>query len=406
MKSRERVNLALNHKEADRVPLDFGGIPGTGISAIAYNKLKNYLDINRDKPTRVVDMWQQLAMVEIEIKEYFKIDTIGLWPEIKWKESCLPDGSKSLVPENWTTEMLEDNSEVHLENNIPMAKRPANGIYFDPIVTPLEDASLEDLEGFSWDSAFSFYILPGLDKLDMYLEGLEKRARFLRENCDLAVIGIFGGSIFEAAYGLRGFENFMMDLMANKKFAVKLLDKLVIHNIEYFKRYNELVGDKIDVIMVGGEDLGTQRNLLINPELYREIIKPRQQELWQYIKANSDAKLLLHSCGSIKEILEDFRESGIDAINPVQISAENMEPQFLKEEFGDRMTFWGGGCDTQHTLPEGTPEEVAEETKNNILTFKKGGGYVFSQVHAIQHNVPVENIVSMYETAYRHSFYE
>ena len=405
MKSRERVIKALNHEEPDRVPIDLGAAAPTGISAMAYNRLKDYLGINAGE-TKLIDMWQQVAMVEVEIRDRFNVDTIGLWPEGEWKDSKLPDGTDCKVPEGWNSKKLEDGSEVQIENGRQIAKRPSEGIYFDPIYTPLADAKIEDLDDFVWHSPFSFYKMPDLDKLDMFVSNLEERGKFLYDNSDLAIVGNFGGSIFEAAYGLRGFENFMIDLMVNKKFAEKLLDKLVKHNKEYFKRYNEAVGEYIQVIMVGGEDIGTQRNLVINPETYREMIKPRQQELWQFINENCDAKIMIHACGSIDKIIDDLHEAGIEVLNPVQTTANNMEPRRLKKEYGDKLSFWGGGCDTQKILPRGTPDEVREEVKKNMKIFKPGGGFVFNQIHIIQYNVPPENIIAMFDTAYEHSNYK
>jgi len=404
LKSRERVIKALNHKEPDRVPIDLGAAAPTGISAMAYNRLKDYLGINAGK-TKLIDMWQQVAMVEVEVRERFNVDTIGLWPAGEWKDSKLPDGSNCIIPQGWKSEILDDGSEVQIENGRQIAKRPAEGIYFDPIYTPLADATIEDLDDFVWPSPFSFYKMPDLDNLDMFVSGLEERGKFLYENSDLAVVGNFGGSIFEAAYGLRGFENFMIDLMDNKKFVEKLLDKLVKHNKEYFKRYNEAVGEFIQIIMVGGEDIGTQRNLVINPDTYRELIKPRQKELWQFINNNCDAKIMIHACGSIDKIIDDLHEAGIEVLNPVQTSANNMDPRNLKKKYGKKLSFWGGGCDTQKILPHGTPDEVKKEVEKNMKIFKPGGGFVFNQIHIIQYNVPPENIVAMFDTAYKHSHY-
>src|SRR5690554_6246519 len=335
MNSRERVKITLNHEEPDRIPIDFGSIPSTSISIIAYNRLKEYLGLKINK-TKVLDMWQQLALVDIEIRDYFKIDTVGLWPEKKRKEAKLASNILGEIPENWKSKMLENGSEIHVENGIEMAKRPAEGYYFDPIYKPLEKATLEDLDNFVWPSQFSFYRVPDPENLNPLISGLKKRGKFLYKNSDLAIVGNFGGSVFETACGLRGFDNFLIDLVNNKKFAAKLLDKIVKNNIEYFKKYNDAVGEYIQVIMLGGEDLGSQRNLLISPNLYREMIKPKQEELWQFIKKNCDAKLLVHSCGAISDIINDFQEIGMDILNPVQTSAKNMNPEELKTMYGNK----------------------------------------------------------------------
>lgn len=404
MNSRERVVKALNHEEPDRVPIDLGAMGSSGISAIAYNRLKDHLGIESGS-TKVIDMWQQLAKPELEILERFHIDTIGIWPRGEWKQSLLPDGSDCLIPQGWKTKKLEDGSEVEIEAGKELARRPKDGIYFDPIYSPLKDATIEDLDDFVWPAPFSFYKMPDPNNLEIYLNGLEDEAKYWYNESDLALVGNFGGSIFEAAYGLRGFEQFMVDLMIDKKFAGKLLDKLVDANIEYFKRYIDCVGKYVQVIMVGGEDIGTQQGLEISPDLYREMIKPRQKRLWQFMKKHSDASLVVHSCGSIVDIIDDFAEAGIDSINPVQISAEGMDPKHLKNKFGEKVTFWGGGCDTQQVLPFGTPEDVRKEVKENISIFAPGGGFIFNQVHDIQYNVPPENIVALFDAAYEFSKY-
>lgn len=404
MKSRERVLKALRHEEPDRVPIDFGATGSSGISAMAYNKLKDYLGI-KTGTTRVFDMWQQLAKPEPEILERFHVDTVGIWASGGWRPSLLPDGSRCEIPQGWESTTLEDGSEVELEQGYKLARRPPGGIYFDPVFHPLENATIDDLDNFTWPAPFSFYKLPDKSNLDIYLTGLKEEARYWYEESDLALVGNFGGSIFEAAYGLRGFEKFMEDMVLNRAFAERLLDKLVDANIEYFKRYCDSVGKYLQVIMVGGEDLGTQRGLVISPKLYRELIKPRQQQLWQFIKRNTDAFILVHSCGSISDIIDDLVDAGADIINPVQISAQGMEPKRLKERFGHKITFWGGGCDTQRVLPFGTPDEVRKEVKEKMQIFAPGGGFVFNQVHDIQYNVPPENIVALFDAAYEYSRY-
>jgi uroporphyrinogen decarboxylase len=193
-----------------------------------------------------------------------------------------------------------------------------------------------------------------------------------------------------------GFENFMADLLANKKMVHRFFEKQVEAYIPRIDKYLEAVGDCIDIIEVN-DDLGTQSNLQFSTALYREMIKPYHKKLWQYIKQKSGKYILLHSCGSIYELIPDLIEIGVDAINPVQVSAKNMDSKKLKKEFGKDITFWGGGCDTQNILPNCKPMEVKEEVKRRVEDLSAGGGFVFCQVHNIQPDVPVENILAMYE---------
>lgn len=398
MTSRERVRMALEHKEPDRVPIDFGCVGPSGISAIAYNRLCSYLGIKTE--CRIFDLYQQIVIPDEEVLQRFNVDLKAVLPRNeKWRPDKLADGSLCQVPDGWRPVTLPDGSRIAYEGDNVVARMPFNGHYFDHVYWPLANTTIDDLDDFVWPAPFSFYKLPDVNNLDIYLDDLRSEARYWYENSEYALVGSFGGSIFEAASGLMGYERFFTDLILNRQFVEKLMDKLVRANIEYAKRYLDQVGDYVDVIMVGGEDIGTQNGLVISPEIYREVVKPRQRALWEFIKKNSKAFLLLHVCGSIEELISDYIELGIDAINPVQVSAANMDSRMLKEKYGDKITFWGGGCDTQSILPFGSPMDVEKEVKRRITDFAPGGGFIFNQVHIIQSNVPPKNIVTLYDVA-------
>ncbi|MFQ5834802.1 MAG: uroporphyrinogen decarboxylase family protein [bacterium] len=406
MTSRDRVLKSLKYEEPDRVPVDLGGTPGaTGIHAIAYNRLKKALGIKADK-TKIYDPWQQLAKPELGVLRKIGADVypITFSPE-SWREDVLPDGSTCYFPVDWRPVKLPNGSWAQKFRGKIISRMARSGLYYDPVYSPLAHASIGDLKDFDWPAPYSFYRIPSKDMPKEPFIALSKEAEYWYENSDFALLGTFGGSIFEAAYGLRGFERFMQDLMFNRKFAEALLDRLVKANIEYAKRYLDAAKNHIQIIMVGGEDIGTQQGPVINPDLYREIIKPRQERLWKFLKSNSDAFIFVHSCGSIYEFLSDFIDAGIDIINPVQVSAANMDSKKLKREFGRKVAFWGGGCDAQKILPYGTPEEVKKEVKKRIRDFASGGGFVFAQVHNIQPDVPVENILAMYEAVREYGKY-
>jgi len=404
MNSRERVRTTLEHKEPDRVPIDLGSTGPSGISAIAYNKLCKYLGIKCS--SKIFDVYQQIVILDEPIIERLHVDLKAILPRTgKWREEKLADDSICCVPDVWRPVTLPDGSKIAYDGNTVVAKMPHKGYYFDHVYWPLKNAKIEDLDSFVWPAPFSFYKLPDTNNLDIYLNGLEEEARYWYENSEYALVGNFGGSIYEAATGLMGYERFLIDIVSNREFVEKLLDKLVKANIEYAKRYLDKVADYIDVIMVGGEDIATQSSLEINPILYREIIKPRQKELWQFIKQNSKAHILVHSCGAMSDIIEDYIEIGVDAINPVQVSAANMNSKMLKEKYGDRITFWGGGCDTQKVLPLGLPKDIEREAKVRIKDFAPNGGFVFNQVHIIQPNIKPENIVALFDSAYEYGRY-
>jgi uroporphyrinogen decarboxylase len=404
MTPRERVRAALERREPDRVPIDLGSMGPTGISVRAYKNLCAYLGIRCE--CRVFDPVQQIAVPGEEILERFHVDLRAVVPAPRrWREEEIEHGLTCLVNDAWRPVTLPDGSKIVYEGDEILFRKPRGGLYYDHVHWPLEKASIEDLDSFTWPAPFSFYKLPDTGDLGVYLGGLGEEARRLRESTGCALVGSFGGSIYEAATGLVGYERFFRDLIENRAFIEKLFDRLLRANLEYAKRYLELAGEFLDVIMVGGEDIGTQRGLEISPALYREVVKPRQKELWSFIKRNSGAFIVVHCCGSMGEIVGDFAELGVDAVNPVQVSAEGMDSRKLKERHGGAMAFWGGGCDTQKALPFGAPEDVREEVKRRVKDLAPGGGFVFSQVHTIQADVRPENIVAMFDAAYEFGRY-
>jgi uroporphyrinogen decarboxylase len=209
-----------------------------------------------------------------------------------------------------------------------------------------------------------------------------------------------GGSFLEAGQWLRGYEKWMMDLAANRGFAEELLERVLANHLANARLILEAVGDYIQVIEMD-DDLGAQNGPQISPRTYYELIQPRQKALWSSIHAQKPhVSIFLHSCGGIYDLIPGLIDAGLDILNPVQISARGMQPERLKNEFGGSLCFWGGGCDTQHVLPFGTPQEVYAHTCQNVEIFKPGGGFVFSQVHNIQANVPPENILAMFAAAH------
>ena len=403
MNSRERILKTLQHQEPDRVPIDLGGMRSTGITAIAYNRLLRYLGI--EGVARVADTGQQLADVEEPIRQRFHVDVAALdmvsadWVRAgcAWQPWTLSDGSPCLIPVTFNP-VLDENGDwviVNRQGQV-MARMPKGGYYFDGLYHPLEQ--IDTIEGL--DALFTERrSLP-----NEVLDCLHKQARDLNENTEYAIMGGFGGSFLEAGQGLRGWDQFMMDLALRPDFVEHLLDLLVEHYIENARLYIEAVGDYVQLVNVGG-DLGTQQGPQLSPAMYRHFIKPRQQKLWGYIHEHSDMYIFLHCCGGIYPLIDDLIEAGVDVLNPVQTSAVDMDPVRLKREFGDRVVFWGGGCDTQTVLGNATPEEIREHVRERIRIFAPGGGFVFNQVHNIQTNVPPENIVAMLDAAYEFGTY-
>lgn len=403
MTSRERVITALKHKEPDILPWDLGGMRSTGIMGIAYINLRERLGLRIDYP-RIYDVGQQLAWIDEDVRSLLGIDVIALDTEkvladryYGWRPYNLPNGAPALIPAYYRVEYHADGSRL-LYNDLhilasrpiaspPIAKMPAKGFYFDSIRHELENAqSVEDIEKWEMET-YS----------ERELNILREEAKRLYENTDYAIMGSFGGNIIEGGQTLMGWENFMSALLGNRKLVEALIEKLVDGYLRNLELYLSAVGDYIQIIQMG-DDLGTQTGPQLSPKLYKELISPAHKKIYQFVhEKKPNIFVFLHSCGSVYEFIPFFIEEGVDILNPVQISAVNMEPEKLKREFGRDIVFWGGGCDTQRVLPFGTPQEVYEHTREMIRIFSPGGGFVFCQVHNIQANVPVENILAMFK---------
>jgi len=397
MTSRERVLATLSGKEPDRTPIDFGGTDVTGIHAVGYNNLKAYLGITEGS-TQLFHVYMQLAKMEDSVRKRFSGDVVRISIEPKqWKPWTLLDGSSCEAPELWNTMKGEDGSEYlpGLDGK-PMIKRLAMSPWFSPSgpICPMIQtvADIKDYEP----------VLKMMDRaawFDEALEDVAARAKAVREETDYAIAGVFGGHIFAQAQLIRGMANFMCDLMADETLARALMDTLAESHIEEFDKYIDTVAPYLDVICVS-DDLGTQGGPQISIDTFRSVVKPYLGKLYSHMKSKmGDKKLFLHSCGSVYAFIPDLIEMGVDILNPVQVSAQDMGSDKLKSEFGNDIVFWGGGCDTQNVLPSGTVAEVREEVKRRMDDFAPGGGFVFTQVHNIQLDVPPENIEAMYDAA-------
>jgi len=365
MTSKERVLLALNHEEADRVPLDIGSINNTCMHKIVEAEVKQHLGLeDHGYQMRGNIINQGIVIPDKSITDYFHVDTCSIYVN---EAKPLVDKGDGFLVDMW---------------GIKRQLAP-NGYYYDIVDHPLKDAETVD--------EIMNYTFP--EPSDYLLEGLEDVLAANQDKC--CVLEGFDEELFGLPAWLRGFQNFYMDLLAEEDMCDALLRRLTDFYKNYFDFILSRIGDRIDVVKVA-DDFGTQTSLLLSPATYRERIKPYAAELYAHIK-KYNVKLLLHSCGAIRPLLNDLIEIGIDAINPVQTSAAGMIPAELKAEFGDRLTFWGGGVDTQSVLNFGTPEDVRAAVKENLSAFKPGGGYVFAQVHNIQPGVPVENILAMYK---------
>ncbi len=401
MTHRERVLAALNHREPDRVPIDLSGHRSSGISAIAYPKLRATLGLPLST-VRVYDIIQQLAIVDEDVLERFGVDTIELGRGFALEDNCwadwtLPDGTPCQVPA-WSVPERDGNRWVlRSASGRVIAAMPDGALYFEQTHWPfLESEDLDALpEAFSESMWTAIASPPGPWVSD---EELAAGARALRQSTDRAIIGLFGGNLHEVGQFLYRNDGFLMLLAAEPRRAHRFLDRLVEFHLANLERYLALVGEFIDIVLFG-DDLGMQTGPQMSPAMYREFFKPRHAAMWQRAKQLADVKVMLHSCGDIGALLPDLIEAGLDAVNPVQITCPGMEPRRLKAEFGRDITFWGGGCDTREVLPRGTPQEVADHVRRQVEILAPGGGFVFQQVHNILADVPPENVIAMLDAA-------
>jgi len=373
MNSRDRVISVINHNMPDRIPFDLGSTPNTGIHINAYRDLLSYLDMD-SYDLKICDITQQLACIQENILNKFSIDTRGVLPK---------------NPSNWrlNIENSDDGSSYFVDQYGIGWKMPKGGYYFDLYNSPLSKFSVKDLNKYNFPNSYDKMRIRGLEEeiIDLYNKGF------------FIIFNSIGGGFLELSLLLRGFEEFYCDLALNPKFACILMDKLLEIEMNYWDFILSNFGEYIQMIYTAN-DLGSQESLLMSPSFYRKYIKPRQKKLNEFIKKKkSDIFIYFHSCGSILEIIPDLIEVGVDALNPIQVSAADMDTKKLKKEFGQDITFWGGGIDTQRVLPYGTPKEIKEEVKRRIDDLAEGGGFVFAAVHNIQSDVPPQNIMAMWE---------
>jgi uroporphyrinogen decarboxylase len=405
--SRERVLRAVNFEAVDRVPIDLGGMKATGITVKAYNQVKEQLDIRT--PTRIWDPKFMIACVEEEVRSRLHVDVVPLdassvldeeRPDGDWRETALYEGAGGLIPPSYMIGTDTEGRWMLLDaNGGPTPYRmPREGYYFDDVAFDPRGRTIDPAE-FAPVTGFS----------DELLRAMEKRAKRLYEETDYALLGWGGGVCFlglslitdrrsNITMGMPS--EWMIMLMTQKDTCHAMMDRAVDASIACMEQLHDAVGNRCFAWGIASDDSGTQRGEFIRPRLWAEMIKPHYARLCRWIHDNTSWKTFLHCCGSIYHLIPHMIDAGIDILNPVQTSAANMQPERLKAEFGGKIVFWGGGCDTQRVLGKCSSEEVRSHVCERLEIFKPGSGYVFNQVHNVQTNVPAENIIAMMDAAY------
>ena len=404
MTSRERVMMSVNHQQPDRVPLDLGSTPSSGISAIAYNNLKKKLGMTGGQ-TRIYDVVQQVVTPEQEIIDKFGVDVLDIGrmfneKESDWYPTTLADGSTGHYP-NWFKPVPQpDGSYLAYKNGELIAKMPKGATFFDQQLFPYVDDfpdNYDDLDEAMGKVLWAALVHSPWDHAGdaNFWQTLREKAIYLKEHSDKALMIVCGCNLFEWGTFLRRIDNFLMDIYSDEEAVEELLDQLMVRHLATLEKVCQTVGDVVDILRFG-DDLGLDANPFMSRDKYQRIFKPRHTILCDYVHKHSKMKTFLHSCGSISPLIPDLIEAGYDILNPIQTSARNMDPATLKKDFGKDIVFWGGGCNTRTVLNRGTPEEVYDYTRRMIDIFMVDGGFVFNQEHNILPDVPPENILAMY----------
>ena len=379
---RERVRKALNHEEADRVPIDLGGFQ-TGIHRNAYAALLAHLGLAED--IVILDPVQQLAKPSEQVLQRFHVDT-------RYICAAAPTGFDGSIKQNTRSGRLWH--DLTDEFGVVWSMPDDHPLYMDISHHPLADARLNDIAAYPFPS--------GGDPTR--LAGLRQKAVKMRNDTPYAICTGIGGVVYEYCWYLRGLERWFMDTIEQPAFCEALLDRMLRFWTDFYTGFLGAIGDLVDIVMIG-DDLAGQDGPLFSPDFYRRIVKPRHKRLVQHIKSLTPAKVWYHTCGACTALIPDLIDNGIDILNPVQISAAGMDPADLKRLYGKKLSFWGGAIDAQHILPFASPAEVRDHVRRNLAIFKPGGGYVFNNVHNIQPGVPPANITALFDAAYDAAFY-
>jgi len=409
MTSKERFDLTINHKQPDRIVVDLGGTAVTGIHVLAVENLRKYYGLEA-RPVRVIEPYQMLGLVDDELIEMMGIDVVGAWGKNNMfgiynhepmKELKTFWGQTVLVPEGFNTTYDEKGDLlIHPEGDLSVpasARMPKASYFFDAVIRqePVDDENLDvqnNLEEFGLIT-------------DGELQCWKDAAQNARATGKAVIAGLGGTALGDIALvpglqmkhpkGIRDIAEWYMSTVLRPDYVRSIFDRQSEIGLENFRRLHEVIGDNIDAVFICGTDFGTQDSTFCAPEQFDELWLPYYRRINDWVHANTGWKTFKHSCGAVETFMSRFIDAGFDIINPVQVAAKGMDPAHLKNAYGKDLVFWGGGIDTQKTLPYSTPERVREEVLYLCEIFARDGGFVFNTVHNIQANVPVENIVAM-----------
>ena len=408
--SRQNFLKTINHKQPDKVVVDFGSTAVTGIHVLIVEKLREHYGLEK-KPVKVVEPYQMLGEIDSELIKALDIDVIGLFsaknmfgvPNENWKVHKTLWGQEVLFPGRFNYK-YNNNGDILMypegDTSVPPSgMMPKKGYFFDALnrQQPIDDATLKVEDNLE---EFGHITEPELAYWKNQVAALEDDST--------GVVASFGGTALgdialvpainlKDPKGIRGVEEWYISTLIREDFVKEIYDRQTDIALENLKSLFNVVGNKIDVVFTCGTDFGTQNSTFCSPETYDRVWLPYYKKVNDWIHQNTTWKTFKHSCGAVEPLMSNFIESGFDIINPVQINASGMDPRKLKEKYGDKLVFWGGGVDTQGAFAFGTPTQVREQVKTQCEILNKNGGFVFNTVHNIQANVPFENVVAMLE---------
>ena len=413
MNSRQRLQAVLDHKKPDRICVDFGAGGQTGIGCCAVHRLREAVLGKSDHKVKVSEPYQMLGEIDEELRKALALDVVGVHPPADmfglrqggWKTFKMPvDGTEVLVPEQFNYTLSEDGGLLmYPEGDLsvaPCARMPKNSYFWDAVNRqgPIDESKLDPM-----DNCAEFGLMSDEDvghfkqKVDWYYENTDAGIYLTFPGIAFGDIALVPATWMENPKGIRDVEEWYISTAMRRDYIYKVFEKQCEIGLKNIEKLAPVLAGKVQIVFVSGTDFGTQRGPFISPQAYRDLYKPFQKAINDKIHELTSWKVFIHSCGGIYPLIPDMIEAGFDVLNPVQCSAEGMDPARLKKEFGDQLVFWGGGVDTQKTLPFGTPEEVYREVSERIEIFSANSGFVFNSIHNIQSNVPVENILAMFK---------
>ncbi|MFC2099075.1 uroporphyrinogen decarboxylase family protein, partial [Bacteroidota bacterium] len=405
---RENFLKTLNHEQPEKLVVDFGATPVTGIHTLVIEKLREYFGLEK-RPVKVTEAFQWLGEVEEDLLEALGVDVIGIIPpynafghrQENWKEYRTIWGQEVLVPAGFNT-TVDGNGDVLIypQGDLsvpPSAKMPKTSYFFDALIrqSPIDDARLNPEDNLEEYSLMKTESLEYFRNASMQASKTDKGIIINVGGTHIGNIAFVPGNALKHPKGIRDVADWYMSLVLRPDYLHQVFDKQTDIAVQNLAMVKEVTGDCVDAIYMCGTDFGTQTSSFCSTETFAELFKPYYKKMNDWIHENTRWKTFKHSCGAVEPFMDHFIEAGFDIINPVQVNAAGMDPVLLKKKYGDKLVFWGGGADTQKILPFSTPEEIKAHVLKECEIFSPEGGFVFNTVHNIQANVPIENVLAM-----------